>query len=144
MDFNGDFKYDLALGQLGEGWVGRMLTDSTIEVKIDFACWLTGNFFIEYESRGKPSGIATTQADYWMLIATSKQGRRLKKTLEDVEKDDILFSILLSTDRLKEICKTNFYRVNVNGGDKNTSKGLLIKSNELCQPKTKSAKQDKK
>ena len=27
---------------------------------------ITGNIFIEYESRGKPSGIATTDANYWI------------------------------------------------------------------------------
>ena len=95
MDFNGDFKYDLALGQLGEGWVGKMLSSKTIEVKFDFACYRTGNFYIEYESRGKPSGIATTKADYWMLIASTEKGVELKKQLRDIEKDDVLYSIML-------------------------------------------------
>ena len=138
MDFNGDFRYDLALGQLGEGWVGKMLSDKTIEVKFDFACYNTGNFYIEYESRGNPSGIATTKADYWMLIASTAKGKRLKKTLDEAQIDDILFCIMISTDRLKELCRTRFNRVDVKGGDNNTSRGLLIKSTELlCQPKTK-------
>lgn len=131
MDFNGDFKYDLALGQLGEGWVGKMLSSKTIEVKFDFACYRTGNFYIEYESRGKPSGIATTKADYWMLIASTEKGVELKKQLRDIEKDDVLYSIMLSTEQLKELCRTKYYRKNVSGGDSNTSTGILIKLKDL-------------
>lgn len=131
MDFNGDFKYDLQLGQLGEGWVGKMLSSKTIEVKFDFACYRTGNFYIEYESRGKPSGISTTKADYWMLIASTEKGVDLKTNIRDIEKDDILFSVLMSTEQLKKVCKTRYYRKNVGGGDSNTSKGILIKSKDL-------------
>lgn len=131
MDYNSDFKYDLALGQLGEGWVGKMLSSKTIEVKFDFACYRTGNLYIEYESRGKPSGIATTKADYWMLIASTQKGVELKTQLRDIEKDDILFSVLLSTEHLKELCRTKYYRKDVSGGDNNTSTGVLIKSKDL-------------
>lgn len=131
MDFNGDFKYDLALGQLGEGWVGNMLTNKTIEVKFDFACYRTGNFYIEYESRGKPSGIATSKADYWMLIASTEEGCRLKKNISDIKSTDIMFSILINKDRLKKICKENNYRIAVKGGDDNTSLGVLVKAKNL-------------
>ena len=131
MDYNSDFKYDLALGQLGEGWVGQMLSSKTIEVKFDFACYRTGNFYIEYESRGKPSGIATTQADYWMLIASTESGVAIKNQLKPIDKEDILFSILISTERLKEMCRTRYYRKDVSGGDNNTSRGILIKAKEL-------------
>jgi|TARA_R100000482_G_scaffold34623_1_gene11336 hypothetical protein len=131
MDYNSDFKYDLALGQLGEGWVGQMLSSKTIEVKFDFACYRTGNFYIEYESRGNPSGIATTQADYWMLIASTERGVAIKTELKPIDKEDILFSILISTERLKEMCRTRYYRKDVSGGDNNTSRGILIKAKEL-------------
>lgn len=131
MNYNGDFKYDLELGQLGEGWVGKMLSEQTIEVKFDFACYRTGNFYIEYESRDKPSGIATTKADYWMLIASTEKGVDLKQNLRAIATDDIMFSVLISTDRLKEICRNKYYRKDVSGGDMNTSKGVLIKSKDL-------------
>jgi hypothetical protein len=131
MDFNGDFKYDLALGQLGEGWVGNMLTNKTIEVKFDFACYRTGNFYIEYESRGKPSGLATSKADYWMLIAATEEGCRLKKEISDIKITDIMFSLLINTNRLKKICRENHYRMGVKGGDDNTSLGVLIKATSL-------------
>lgn len=131
MDFNSDFKYDLELGQLGEGWLGGLLSSKTIEVKFDFGTHRTGNFFIEYESRGKPSGIATTQADYWMLIAASEKGQRLKESIADLDSSDILHAVLIHTDRLKHLCKTRSHRTGVKGGDNNTSIGLLIKSKEL-------------
>lgn len=131
MKTNGDFKYDLALGQMGEGWIGRILSDKTIEVKFDFACYRTGNFYIEYESRGKKSGLSTTQADYWMLIASTESGLRLKKNLSNIESSDVLYAILISTDRLKKVCRERHIRLNVKGGDSNTSTGLLIKAKDL-------------
>lgn len=39
------------------------------EVKEDFFCAKTGNVAIEIESRGKPSGITTSVADYWSIKA---------------------------------------------------------------------------
>src|SRR3989304_8306710 len=36
----------------------------TFEVKEDFLCEKTGNVGLEFECRGKPSGIQTSQADY--------------------------------------------------------------------------------
>ena len=131
MDFNGDFKYDLALGQIGEGWIGKILSDKTIEVKFDFACYRTGNFYIEYESRGKKRGIAKTESDYWMLIAATESGGRLKQNLSELQESDVLFSVMISTDRLKKVCKERYFRKDVKGGDDNTSRGVLIKAKDL-------------
>ena len=131
MDYNSDFKYDLALGQIGEGWIGKILSDKTIEVKFDFACYRTGNFYIEYESRGKKSGIATTQSDYWMLIASTESGERLKENISELQESDVLFSVIISTKRLKKVCKEKHFRKGVKGGDDNTSLGVLIKSVDL-------------
>lgn len=38
----------------------------TFEVKYDLKVEQTGNIAIEYECRGKPTGIAITEADYWV------------------------------------------------------------------------------
>ena len=108
MDYNNDFKYDLALGQLGEGWLGHLLSSKTIEVKFDFGCYRTGNFYIEYESRGKKSGIATTEATHWAFI------------IEDIES-----IIIIETERLKRLAR-EYYHNSVKGGDNNTSKMVLI------------------
>lgn len=108
MDYNSDFRYDLKLGQETENELGRILKDKTIEVKDDSAkSSKTGNVFIEYESRNKPSGISTTLSDYY-AIKTS----------------DGTF-ILIETNKLKDIARKH-YKNTINGGDNNTSKGILI------------------
>jgi len=131
MDFNRDFKFDLQLGQIGESFIAKLLRDKTIEVKFDFGTHRTGNFYIEYESRGRASGIATTQATYWILIAASETGCRLKNNISELEQEDILYAVMIETERLKRLCRTSYYRMGVPGGDNNTSIGVLIKSNVL-------------
>lgn len=65
------FTVDLLIGQAAEGKLAELLkakgvdTPVTIEVKSDHGAWKTGNVFVEYEYRGKPSGISTSEADYW-------------------------------------------------------------------------------
>ena len=68
MKFNSDFKYDLEVGQVEEKRLAQLLSGATIEVKRDFLAHKTGNVFVEYESRGRPSGISTTQAQYWAFM----------------------------------------------------------------------------
>ena len=82
MEYNSDFRYDLRIGQMSEIIIGQLLTSRTVEVKMDFGVHNTGNFYIEYQSRGKASGIANTEADYWILIAASEYG--LRHRYEDV------------------------------------------------------------
>lgn len=55
---NNDFKYDLIMEKEGH---------FTFEVKTDDKYLETGNFFIEEESRGKPSGIEVTEANYFAI-----------------------------------------------------------------------------
>ena len=131
MDFNSDFRYDLALGQLGESFVAQLFQSKTVEVKFDFGTHRTGNFYIEYESRGIPSGLATTQADYWMLIAASEKGCRHKEELGTLEHDDVMYCIFIPVEELKIKCRKNYYRKDVPGGDDNTSLGVLIKVESL-------------
>lgn len=65
------FDVDLLIGQAAEGKLAELLkskgvdTPVTIEVKSDHGAWKTGNVFVEYEYRGSPSGISTSEADYW-------------------------------------------------------------------------------
>jgi len=58
VEFNNDNKYDLKVFDGTE--------ESTIEIKEDFMARKTGNIAVEYECRGKPSGIKTTVADKWI------------------------------------------------------------------------------
>ena len=60
------FDIDLEYGKVREKQVADMLQDKKIEVKSERGMWQkTGNIAIEFESYGKPSGIAATESDYW-------------------------------------------------------------------------------
>ena len=65
MKYNNDFKYDLKIGQVKEKQLAEILTNKTVEVKYDLKALETGNIYVEYQSRGKPSGISTSEADYY-------------------------------------------------------------------------------
>lgn len=123
MDFNSDFKYDLRLGNESENDLAKTLSNSTVEVKHDKAFPYTGNLYIEYGSRGKPSGISTTHADYWayklgeswVLIPTDVLRSRLQEfKARCVEQD-------LPPSRTWK----------VRGGDSNTSLGMLLRITDV-------------
>lgn len=117
--FNNDkrFDIDLAYGQVQEQLVAHMLSNAKIEVKSERDLWTrTNNIVIEFESRGKPSGIASTEADYWFHNL--------------VKKDVILSTIVLEVKNLKEYIKKYNPPV-VLGGDDKTSKLYLIKLSDL-------------
>lgn len=114
MEYNNNFAYDLKVGQVKENELGEALENKTIEVKTDMGqAQRTGNFFIEYESRGKASGIAKTQADYWALSI----GPAI---------------VMVKTEDLKKMCRKyiNTFR-DKRGGDSNTSKGILLPITDL-------------
>ena len=115
MDYNSDFKYDLKAGKETEKLLGCILEEQKIEVKDDSAkSSKTGNVFIEFESRGKRSGIASSHADWWAI-----------KTSEEA-------FVIVSAKKLKELAR-KYYKLNkvVRGGDSNTSIGVLIHREEL-------------
>lgn len=60
-EFNHDNKYDLKMLVKGLEKTYEIKTDVKIAPLFD-----TGNIFIEYESRNKPSGIATSKADWFV------------------------------------------------------------------------------
>jgi hypothetical protein len=118
LKYNSDFKYDLEFGVLeGETWFDEIVSNRKFEVKTDRLSAKTGNIYIEYESRGKPSGIKTTQADYWVYKVTETK------------------AIVIKTDELKEIVRQLIIDKkaipNVRGGDNNTSLGVLVKIKDL-------------
>lgn len=81
-----------------------------VEVKRDRKAAQTGNLFIEYECRGKDSGIMTSEADVWTFVIG----------------DDSLLSIF--TPELKALCKG---ARSVSGGDNHTTKGYLVKVDDV-------------
>ena len=113
MEFNSDFKYDLKVGQVSEEKLASILSGKKIEVKTDLQAYKTGNVYIEYFSRGKPSGISTSQAEYYCFSLGSVM-------------------VLIESSELKQKCRkyTNTPR-DKKGGDNNTSKGILLPVVEL-------------
>jgi hypothetical protein len=119
MKENSDFRYDLEYGrQEGEKWFEKILglESGNIEVKSDRKSQQTGNIFIEYESRGKLSGIATTQAKYLVYKVDAETA--------------FIWGVNEFKRKIKDLYNRGIARKIV-GGDNNTSKGLLIKIKDL-------------
>ena len=118
MNYNNDFKHDLEVGQVGEQLLGSILSSKTIEVKRDSWICKSGNIAIEYESRGKPSGIATSEATYWAIIFSGEYN------------DEMI--LIIEIERLKKIARQYFLKGKTKAmGDNNTSKAVLIPIKEL-------------
>ena len=116
MEFNRDFRYDLKVGQMAESWLANLLQNKTIEIKRDFKASRTGRVFVEFFSRGKPSGIDKTEADFWAFVIDGET------------------VVILPTVRLKELVKEAKEEGKVwKGGDSNTSKGVLIDLERLVK-----------
>ena len=118
MNFNSDFRYDLEVGKEGERIVDSLFKDKLIEVKRDSWVGRSGNIAIEYESRGKPSGIATTQEDYWIIIFSKEY------------QDKVMY--VFDTQLLKRVSREYFKQGKVKAmGDDNTSMAVLIPIKEI-------------
>jgi len=71
VDLNKTAKFDIDLkyGQIREKRVADLLKGGKVEVKTERSWWRkTGNIAVEYEYRGKPSGIDKTEAKWWFQI----------------------------------------------------------------------------
>jgi len=113
VDYNNDFKFDLKVGQVKEKEIAEILNNKKIEVK---KCTdAIFNVFVEYESRGKKSGISTTEAEYYCFA--------FKYSF-----------VIIETEKLKRKCR-KYLNTDMDklGGDNNTSKGILIPFNELIK-----------
>ena len=112
------FDLDLSFGQVGEQKLADILQNSKIEVKFDRLAQRTGNIAVEFESRGKKSGIAITEAQWWAFV---------------IERDNSEPSIILvPTEKLRNICAAVYGKKGaVSGGDNNTSRLVLIRKEEL-------------
>ena len=90
-----------------------MLANQKIEVKLDKMAKKTGNIYVEYESRGKPSGISRSEADHYCYVVGN-------------------LKLFIPTERLKELVEPlKGTKDDKRGGDKNTSKGVLLKLTDL-------------
>tara|TARA_X000001382_G_scaffold66293_2_gene46037 strand:- start:8765 stop:9205 length:441 start_codon:yes stop_codon:yes gene_type:complete len=112
------FDIDLQYGQVREKLILDMLQDKKIEVKSERDIWQkTGNIAIEYESYGKPSGISSTEADYWFHNLCIGE--------------DTFATLVFKTDNLKSIINNLDYKKTVRGGDHLASKMYLLNIKQL-------------
>ena len=103
------FTKDLSYGKKHEKLVMKSMEN--FELKTDRMAHKTGNVYVEFQSRGKDSGIRTSKSDTWIFKIVSKGDRHL-------------FSIQIPLTRLKKLVST-YYRI-VPGGDNLTSRGYLV------------------
>jgi len=95
ISFNNDNKYDILMN-----WKGK---EYTVEVKEDFTCEKTGNVGLEFSCRGKDSGIACSQADFYVYKIH--------------EPNHSVHFYMMKIQELKDLIKHKFYHRVVNGGD---------------------------
>lgn len=120
---NKKFDIDLAYGQMHESRILDMLEGKKLEVKTERGMWSkTGNIAIEFESWGKPSGIESTEADYWFHNLALG--------------DDVYCTLVFNTDMLKKIVNGLDSHKVVKGGDHNASKMFLVNLSKLFSTDT--------
>jgi hypothetical protein len=119
------FDLDLQYGQEGERWLAWLGTDQAkVEVKTERDQWATtGNAVFEFTSRGKPSGIAVTQADYW-VHNFHLNGRSLMSYVWPVQD---LKDFLRTCYRVKGYAGSRI----TNGGDDHTSELVIVPISSL-------------
>ena len=114
------FDIDLSWGQMFEKKLEDILRNKKIEVKTERDIWkVSGNIAIEYQYKGRKSGIAVTQAEWWAHI------------LQDNE--DIKCILLMPTEELKRVARKHLLDKKVIGGDNNNSKMVLVPIHELMK-----------
>ena len=116
---NNTFTHDLKFGQMKEEELANILVNQPIEVKTDCKWKKTGNLAIEYKSRGKPSGIATTKSEYWAFILDANGFT-----------EGIIF---IPTEKLKILARRYLKTNTVFGGDDNTSEMVLVPIEEFVK-----------
>lgn len=117
---NDDYRFDidLAFGVDVECKFKRAI-EGTVEVKADRIARTTGNIAIEYRSRGKRSGISTSEAKHWTFSIIGPN-------------DEPMAYITIPTRRLRALAAEQYFEGRITkGGDNNTSEMVLIPILEL-------------
>ena len=116
------FDIDLEAGEQGEKLFLDVIKSGKVEVKSEQGKWVdTNNICIEFESYGKPSGIAVTEADYWVqnLMVDGKH----------------YATIIMPKEVLKEAVDKGGFR-SVRGGDHMASNMWLLNIPKLFKKST--------
>jgi hypothetical protein len=100
--YNRGEKFDLQLGQalIDERRLGKIFEAGRIEkIELKTERWLwerTGNIAIEFRHDGRPSGIAVTEADYWVH--------------ELCRGEETLLYMMFPIERLKDLARDAYHR----------------------------------
>lgn len=122
MSSNKKFDLDLSKGIEMEEKLAEFFEGKFVEVKSERYIWeKTGNHFLEYESYGKPSGIAVTESDYWALM--------LVKEINGV--DVPVMTYIVPVETMKKLGR-KYIHTKTKGGDDNMSKGVLVPIKEIA------------
>ena len=116
------FDVDLRYARQFEKLVAEIFEDGgRVEVKTERNIWATtGNIAIEIKCRYNPSGLSTTDADYWIHLLA----------LDDDVFGGFIFPTQKLKERIKELLKDKTAKIQY-GGDDNASKLVLIPINKL-------------
>lgn len=125
--FNRNGKFDLQLDQalINERRLAEIFCAAKIEkIELKSETWQwerTGNICIEYRQNGQPSGIAITEADYWV-----HELKRDGKTL---------CYLMFPVERLKELARKAYAegRYREGGGDGGRFCNVLIRLLEILK-----------
>ena len=122
------FDVDLRYARKFEKLVAEIFEDGgRVEVKTERNIWATtGNIAVEIKCRDNPSGIATTDADYWIHLLA----------IDDDVFGGFIFPTQKLKERIKELLKDKTAKIQY-GGDDNASKLVLIPINKLFSKKIK-------
>lgn len=114
-DIKKNFRRDIHRGNIQQELIMDVFEGESFEIKSDFMAHRTGNIAIEFQCRGKDSGIRKTEAHHWVY----------KITVPDI-------ILIFNTDKLKKFVEDNMdnYKV-IMGGDDKCSKMMLIPIREL-------------
>lgn len=86
------FDYDIRRGKVGEEYIGTILEaiqNGSVEVKTDYGSNRTGNLYVEFEQKPaqgewRPSGVATSEAEFWAFAFKDGAIFIKKDALQDV------------------------------------------------------------
>lgn len=125
--FNRDKKFDLQLSEalVNERHLAEIFSAARIEkIELKSETWQweqTGNICIEYSQDGERSGIAATEADYWV-----HELRRDGQTL---------CYLMFPTERLKELARKAYKagRYRTGGGDGGRFCNVLIPLSDILK-----------
>jgi hypothetical protein len=125
--FNRDRKFDLQLDQAltNERKLAEIFAAARIEkIELKSETWQweqTGNICIEYQCDGKPSGISTTEADYWV---------------HELRRDgETLVYLMFPIERLKGLARQHYRQGHLHkgGGDDGRFDNILIPLKDILR-----------